>query len=170
MNNDESGFTLVELLMVLALTTLLLTIGAGAVRHFWRVRALTGARDSVATQMRLAQQRSFSESFPTVYGLRFEEGTDRWSLVRYNDTTGACTVVSSWKLDAVTIGATTDFPEGAAALACRNAAPGGAPANEVAFFYPRGSASAGAVALTSDATGRTLTLQVSAATGRVSAL
>lgn len=166
----ERGFTLVELLAVLALTTLLLTLGASALGRYWRGSALTGARDAVAAQMKLAQQKSFSESYPTIYGVRFEKGSDRWALVRYNDATAACTVVSQLKLDGVTIApdpTVTDFPESAATAACRNASPGGAATNETAFFYPRGTASAGTVGLTSAALGKTLKLGVDATTGRV---
>lgn len=170
---NEKGFTLVELLAVLALTTVLLTVGASALGHYWRGRALTGARDAVAAQMKLAQQKSFSESYPTIYGVRFEKGSNRWALVRYNATTATCNVMSQFQLDGVTIAtdaAVTDFPEGPAATACRNASPGAAAANEIAFFYPRGTASGGTVGLTSPSLGKTSRLSVNATTGRVTAL
>lgn len=173
MKHDESGFTLVELMMVLVLTTLLLGIGATALRHYWRVRALNGARDTVVTQMRFAQQRSFSESFPTVYGVRFQKGSGNWSLVRYNDTAGTCVVVSHMSFDGVVISSLpsdTDFPEGTPASLCRNASPGGSAANEVALFYPRGSASAGTVGIRSEHLDRTIKVGVNGTTGRVAAL
>lgn len=167
----ESGFTLVELLAVIAVSAILLTLGAGALREYTRGKALQGARDVAVTELREAQQRTFSEGYPNAYGLRFLPLAKRWDVVRYNASTGTCSVVESHTLTyGVRIAAApgTDFPDSAAATACRSAAPNASTGYEVALFYARGTAAAGKVTFELPGTGKTRAVQVNAATGRVS--
>ena len=166
---DEHGFTLLELVVVIAITGMLLALTAGALRYFWLVRSIQGAQDQVITQMKEAQQRSSSESAPWVYGVRFHKGTPTWGVVRYHSSANACASVNTMTFDAgVIVADTTDFPDVTVTTACRNAFPNASPDYEVAFFYPRGSATAGSVKLTLPSLGRTRTVNVSAVTGRVS--
>lgn len=164
----ESGFTVVELMAAMAIGALLLTLSAGALRDYTRGKALAGARDRVVTQLRHAQQRTFAEGYPKAYGVRFLKGGQRWDLVRYDASTGGCAVVESNVFDnTVEIAATgTDFPDGGAAAACAGLAPAGS--YEVVLFYARGTASAGTVKLDLDESPKTRSVQVDAATGRVS--
>lgn len=171
---SEGGFTLIELASVVALMAILLTLGAFAVRHFWLVRSLQGAQDDIVTQMRQVQERSMAESYPIVYGLRFEKGTANWGIVRYNMASSTCQSVAMKKLgDGVLIvnDAETDFPDVATATtACRNVAP--ASTNyEVVFFYPKGTTNAsstiGSVKLSQPGLGRTNKVTVSPLTGKV---
>lgn len=170
-NTTESGFTLVELLAVIAVSSILLTLGAGALREYTRSKALQGARDVAVTELREAQQRTFSEGYPRAYGIRFLPGAQRWDVVRYNASTATCSVVESHTLTyGVRIGAApgTDFPDSAAATACRSAAPNASTGYEVALFYARGTATAGQVTFELPGTGKTRAVQVNAATGRAS--
>lgn len=173
-NGSEAGFTVIELAMVLLLTTVLLSIGVVAIRHFWLVRSIKGAQDQVVEQLRSAQQRSAAESYPIIYGVRFQKGTATWGLVRYNASSATCAAVNTLTLpDGIQIvnDADTDFPDvTTATAACRNAAP--ASANyEVVFFYPKGSTNAtstiGSVKLIQPALNRTARVTVSPLTGRV---
>lgn len=163
---------MVELLAVMAVGALMLTLGAGALRDYTRGKALQGARDMAVTQLRGAQQRTFSEGYPRAYGIRFLKNGTRWDLVRYDATTGTCAVVESHVLsNGVTIvgaAADTDFPESSAATACRSAAPNASSNFEVAFFFARGSATGGKATFALAGTTKTRTVTVDAATGRVS--
>ena len=169
---SDHGFTLVELISVIAIGALLLTLGAGALRTYTRAKALAGARDMVVTQMRHAQQRTFSEGYPKAFGVRFLKGGTRWDLVRYDAATGLCTVVESHVLtNGVSISADpaqTEFPESAAATQCKNAAPNGSGSYEVAFFYARGTATPGTATFLSNGSAKTRSVEVNPATGRVS--
>lgn len=171
-DTTESGFTLVELLAVMAVGTILLTLGAGALRDYTRTKALQGARDVAVTQLSEAQQRTFSEGYPRAYGIRFLPLASRWDVVRYNASTGTCAVVESHSLgNGVRVSGTsgeTDFPDSAAATACRSAAPNAAAGYEVVLFYARGTATAGKVTFELQGTGKTRAVQVNGATGRVS--
>jgi prepilin-type N-terminal cleavage/methylation domain-containing protein len=172
---SQAGFTLMELMFVTALMGILLTLGAFAVRHFWSVRSLQGAQDTVVTQLRQVQQRSFSENHPSVYGVRFLKGTSDFGVVRYDYGTSACSVVNSQQLgDGVQIvnDAETDFPDVAnLTTACRNATPNASANYEVVFFYARGSTNAsatvGSVKLSQPKISRTNKVVVSPLTGRV---
>ncbi|HEX2057475.1 MAG TPA: hypothetical protein VHI71_03820 [Actinomycetota bacterium] len=163
---------MVELLAVMAVGALMLTLGARELRDYTRSKALQGARDMAVTQLRGAQQRTFSEGYPRAYGVRFLKGGTRWDLVRYDAATGTCTVVESHVLsEGVTItgaAADTDFPESSAATACRSAAPSGSANFEVALFFARGSATAGKATFALTGTSKTRTVTVNGATGRVS--
>ena len=166
---SERGFTLVELLAVMAIGAMLLGLGAGALRNYTRGKALQGARDMTVTSLRNAQQRTFSEGYPRAYGIRFLKGGTRWDVVRYDASAGTCTVVESNVLtDGVSVATGTDFPEGAAAMACRNAAPNGSANYEVALFYARGSATAGTIEFALAGSSSTRTVRVNATTGSVS--
>ena len=168
-DRSERGFTLVELLAVMAIGAMLLTLGAGALRQYTRTKALQGARDMTVTSLRNAQQRTSSEGYPRAYGVRFLDDGTRWDVVRYDASTGACTVVESHTLsNGVTIAAATEFPDSAAATACRAASPNASGAYEVALFYARGTATAGSATFLLAGSTSTRTVTVNGATGRVS--
>src|SRR3712207_5572238 len=97
-DTTESGFTVVELMATMFIGAILLTLGAGALRDYTRAKALQGARDMVVTQLRAAQQRTFSEGYPRAYGIRFLPSGKRWDVVRYDAVTGTCSVVESQTL------------------------------------------------------------------------
>lgn len=170
---SESGFTLIEVLVAMALLAVVLTLAVGALRHFWLVRALTNSKDTLITQLRSTQQGAVSESFPVVYGVRFDVGTDTWYEVRYdpgNPGSGddTCSVEEKNTLAAgVKIGSAAFTADGVIGPVCRAAT--SAPASAAfAFFYPRGNATAGNVVLEQTRLGRTSGVEVAGITGRVS--
>ena len=170
----SAGFTVVELAVVVALTTVMVSLGAVAARRFFQTRALQGAQDQVVAQMRESQQRSIAESYPIVYGLRFLKGTGNYGVVRYNAANQSCQVVNSQTFDGgiqVVNDAETDFPDVTTlTTACRNATPNASANYEIVFFYPKGSTNAtatiGSVKLLQPATGQTKKVTVSPLTGR----
>jgi prepilin-type N-terminal cleavage/methylation domain-containing protein len=173
MHRRQEGFTLVELLVVLGLTSILLTLGAFAIRHFWFVRSLSGAEDQVATQLRRQQQRVTAASNPFVYGAHFEEGSTDWELIRF-DPKGAgsgddeCSVQGTRGFDLTVEVSGVDFDETQApeqATAC--VADLGGAADEYAFFFARGNATQGSVTVTQPQLGRSRTVTVTDITGRV---
>jgi prepilin-type N-terminal cleavage/methylation domain-containing protein len=170
---SQAGFTLVELLVVISITAILLTLSAAAARTFWLNQALTGAASDLRLQLGQLHQRAQAESHPRVYGAWFVQGSSSWGLVRYTATTNNCTPVESRSFDSgVTVSDIQgfDLPTGLVS-ACRSALQtsgvSGATSARIAFFYARGTATAGSVTVRQPSLGRTRTVQVHALTGRV---
>lgn len=171
---NEKGYTLIEVLVVLALGAILLTLSAGALRNFWFVQSLEGATSEVTTQLRRIQVRTTSESNPLVYGARFRFGSSEWGVVRYDPNGGTCTEVETKSLDTGVFSAgarisgntsLTTFSTTNETTTCRTAL--SAPDDQFAFFYARGSATAGQVTVEQPQLGRIRTVTVAAITGRV---
>ena len=162
----ESGFTLVELLAVMSLMAIMLSLAAGALKHYWIAHSFEASVDEVITQMRASQQSVQSESHPIVYGFHFGQGTADWQVLRYDprSTSASCTKVKDMKLESGTVfQAATFTPPAAITSSCASF---GA-ADDMAFFFARGSATPGNVVLRSDAAGRSRALNVVGVTGRV---
>lgn len=184
MRRDQSGFSLIELLMVMSITAVLLTLGAFAVRHFWWVRSLQGAQDEVISQLRRQQQQSVAESHPRIYGARFPGGGNgtTWGLLRVRlataTTPATCVEYETRSFD----GGVRLFNPGAGAGhtaftavspspetdLCRSAT-GGNPKDDFVFFYARGTATPGQVTVTQPALGRRKVVCVYGLTGRIEA-
>lgn len=171
---NEKGYTLIEMLAVLVLGAILLTLAAGALRNFWFVQSLESATSEVTTQLRRLQTRSTSESHPLVYGARFRLGASEWGVVRYDPNGGTCTEVETKSLDTGVFSAgakissdtnLTSFSTTNETMTCRSSL--NAPNDHFAFFYSRGSATAGQVTVDQPQLGRTRTVTVAAITGRV---
>ena len=177
--NDESGFSLLELMIAIAIGLTMMSIAVIATKRYYQVRALQGGQDQVVSQMRSAQQRAMSESYPNVYGVRFERGSNRWSVVKVNATSGSCTVIYSYTFEGGTTvdSAGTSFPiyptsTGAWSTACQNAGPGNSANNQTVFFFPSGGSSAASpagstVKLVNSVTGKFNNTTVMPLTGRV---
>jgi type II secretory pathway pseudopilin PulG len=147
--NPEGGFSLLELMIAVLIGILMMSVAVIATKRYFQMRALQGAQDQVVSQMRSAQQRSMAESYPNVYGLRFQKGTNNWSVVKYNASAATCTVVYSYTFEGGTTvdSAGTSFPiypagTGTWSTACQNAAPGNSANDQTVFFFPSGSSSA----------------------------
>ncbi|MGH2556239.1 MAG: pilus assembly FimT family protein [Actinomycetota bacterium] len=170
MKNKEAGFTLIELLTIMGIISILMTISAFALRHYWFVRALHGSADQVVSQMREAQENARSETSPFVYGAWFDVGTDKWAIVRYDPLAAGneCTVAGHRSFDdGVVISAASFTEETTIAPTCVPKL-AGSTASEFVFFYARGSATSGSVTLVHPSlSGKSRTIEVTPMTGRV---
>jgi prepilin-type N-terminal cleavage/methylation domain-containing protein len=180
----EQGFTMVELMVTIGLAAILFTLSAGAVQNYARVQSLDGAVDEVITQLRLAQQKTISESNPVIYGVRFRDGSGAWDLIRFDPVgTGTaddvCTVEDSIDLSTgvfprvVRVKNPTfpisETPSTPPELAECRTAPGAQATDAFVFFYARGNATQGSLTLHHPNLGssRDRTVNVVGITGRV---
>lgn len=185
----EDGFSLIELLAVIALTSIMLTIGASALRYFWLGRALHGERDQIFTNLRSIQQQVVSESNPLVFGAWFkvttpptDNGTAQWGTVRYKPadaaagTPATCSSTAQFRMDGgvqVRSASFADSLSGVTSIAdviatCRTQVSASAAATDFAFFLARGTATSGCVTLTQPRRDMSdVTVAVSSLTGRV---
>lgn len=184
MNRDD-GFTLIELLATMMLLSILLTLGAFALRVFWQSRSFTGAQEQIATQLRSLQQQAVSESNPLVFGAWFRTSggdTDQWGTVRFDPgadlvATGddECESTNVGTFDAGVRVSDADFADslsGAAVTdivsACRSQVAASAPAADFVLFLARGTATGGCVTFTQPNLDRDdIGVRVSSLTGRV---
>ena len=68
------GFTLVELICVMALLTIVMSLAAPALAHFFRGRTLDSEAQRILGLMRYGQSRAVSEGVPMVLWLDQEKG------------------------------------------------------------------------------------------------
>ena len=171
----ESGFTLIEILVALAMSAVLLTLGAAALRHYWLLHSVDSDRGSLISELRGLQQRTVAESHPLIYGAWFREGTglsSNWGVLRFDpkDTStpadDACAQVGPARSfsNEVYVQAADFEPGPDETSICSAAAP---PGSDLVFFYARGSATAGTIVLRQDAVDRAAGVSVSGITGRV---
>lgn len=187
----EDGFTLIELMAVIAIVSVLLTLGVAALRYFWLGRALHGERDQIFTNLRALQQQVVSESNPLVFGAWFKvttpatyDGTPQWGTVRYKPadatttpaTAATCTQTSAHKLDGGVHVSSVDFNDSLAGVTsvsdviatCKAQVAVSAGATDFMFFLARGTATAGCVTLTQPRREMSdVTVAVGSLTGRV---
>ncbi|MFN2588202.1 MAG: Tfp pilus assembly protein FimT/FimU [Actinomycetota bacterium] len=173
----ERGFTILELVSVIALLSVILTLGAAGFRHYWLLHSLKSAQGDVATQLRQIQARVASESHPYIYGARFTPGSSNWSLLKYDQgvdrlstSDDGCAVDGEVRRLAgvVALGAPDSGFTSAPGVDVSKC--GGAHASDLfVMFYAKGTATAGKVTLRSTALDRTKKVEVSGLTARVEA-
>ena len=171
----ERGFTVLELVSVMALLSLVLTLGAAGFRHYWLLHSLESSQSDVATQLRQVQARVASESHPYIYGARFTPGSSTWSLLKYNQGSDRLsTSDDSCAADGTqrTLpGARTVGPPASSFAAAQGvdfSKCGGAHGSDVfVVFYAKGTSTGGTLTLESPELGRTREIVVSSLTSRV---
>jgi hypothetical protein len=158
----------------MALLSILVTLGAGAFRHYWLLHSLDSAQGDVASQLRQLQARVASESHPLIFGARFTPGAGEWRVIRYDqgsdrtsDSDDTCTAVGEGRsFGGVTFVGPPDSgfttPPGVTLSKC-----GGNPADMFVIFYAKGTATGGTLTLHSTSLDRTREIEVSSLTGRV---
>ncbi len=159
----------------MALSSLVLTLGATGFRQYWLLHSLEGAQGDVATQLRQVQARVASESHPFIYGARFTPGSSSWAIVRYDQGTdrlspnddgcnveGGVRTMQGVETVAAPASAFT-APQGVDLSKC-----GGPHGTDVfVMFYAKGTATGGTLTLRSRALDRTREIHVSSLTSRV---
>lgn len=70
----ESGFTLIEVLVVLALTTALFGLGAGVGGNFYNNQTLISERDNIVGMLRNARNRAMDNANQTSHGVYIGAG------------------------------------------------------------------------------------------------
>lgn len=173
---NEDGFTLVEMLVAMALTVILMSLSASAFRQYWLTRSVTTAQDQTVTQLRHLQARVVSESHPLVFGARFEPGSSSYSVIEYQPAIPGSPVVperctatdQSFETGVIVQSASFSNASGISSF-CSTAL--GAPASEFVFFFARGTATEGNLVLEQPALeGRTRAINIKPITGRVQAV
>jgi prepilin-type N-terminal cleavage/methylation domain-containing protein len=174
MRGRQEGFTLTELMVTCLVLGIVLTLGVTAFRHYWKVRALTGAVDEVVTELRGQQQDASTQTHPWVAGAWFKQDTSRWGTVRANAVTGACEIRSRRTLPAGVTVSSVSFsdvtdPNISGNCAAGLASEAGPGAVEIVVFFARGTATEGSVSLSQPAVngGAARTISVAPMTGRV---
>lgn len=172
-NRGEAGFTLIEILTTIAIASVLMTLGAVALRHFWLNRSIAASKDGLISQMRSTQEKVVSESWPYVYGLRFDPQNDRWWMIRYDPVNAGpaddtCTVTETHTLEPGVVVDSASFAADPLITDFCKSRLGANPDDAIALFYSRGSATEGSVTLRQTALGKTRTIEVDGITGRVS--
>jgi prepilin-type N-terminal cleavage/methylation domain-containing protein len=180
----EGGFTLVEVVVTMAISLAALSIGTAALGHYWHQRALNGATDQLVSQLRSLQARVVAESHPLVYGARFSVGSRQWGLVRF-DPKGAdssddeCVQFETRSLGSGIFSSpsqveTAEFDTAPEEAFCRmnlkdaHGDPIDASGDEFLFFYARGNATPGYVVIRHPMVPDTIMVVVRGITGRVS--
>lgn len=164
---DDSGFTLVELMAVIALMAILMTLGASALRRYWFVQGLVGAENEVVSQLRAQQQQSRTTA-PKVFGARFTIGSSEWDLISYDPTKDLgvrCERVEERTLGTGVIVQDAEFDQVLDEAGEQEACLQGATA--LVLFYARGSATQGEVTLRQPNIDRSASVCVTGLTGRV---
>lgn len=166
---NEDGFTLTELLVAMLIMSLVLGLGAYSLRRHWQTRALHGGIDDVVSELRAEQQNASTATHPWVYGTWFKPGSNRWGVVKANSITGVCQLVSSKTFGTGVEIATASFDDVSTAGLTTNCIGATEPGTEIAFFFARGTATAGTVALRHPevAAGAVKTVRVYPVTGKV---
>lgn len=171
---NESGFSLIEMLSVVALVAILTTLGAGALRSYWLTQSVNGGQDELISQLRRAQEQAVSESHPKVFGVRVLAGSSTWALVEYNPVGPSCTEIQSnefrsgarVRTETFTSTAETTYCEGNLKYADNTAVPDRATSG-YAWFYARGTATPGNIVLDNPLVSIERLVTVSPITGRV---
>ena len=157
----DTGMTMVETVVTLAIAGILMTIGFLAVRNFLLSSRELGTAQQIRSALRNAEEQALSQG--RTYCVYFTSTT--WATyksdctVTADKTTGPSQVADT----SITLGSVA-FP--APNPAIPNQTTSCPAAGKCAYFYPRGTALAGSLHVVRS--GKTFTLTVEGLTGRVS--
>lgn len=167
----EGGFSLIELMTTILIASLLMGLGAWSFRGYWHRRSLDSSAKGVTGQLRQLHQRAVAESHPLIYGARFTEGRDEYTLFKYNptDSVSPCTQLNTVDLvGGVETASGTSFTTSPYIDLSDCSVTGGT--DHFVFFFARGTATDGTLVLTHEQlpdASDTATIRVTQLTGRV---
>ncbi len=154
-SDSERGFTLIELMVVMSISSTLMAIGAFSFVHWRQTAQQQGSASQLVSTLRGASERSISEGRTYCVDVATNKSYTLW---RYTCGTGS-QVAGPFSVQSSKI-----------SLATTNTLPGTAvcPAShKCLYFYPRGTAVASSVAVTSTARSKVYTVHVEGLTARV---
>ena len=156
MPTDDRGFTLVEVMVTIALAGVLMAMAVSGWSSWARSSAQEGAATEIQGVLRQAQQRAVSEGGATC--VQFSTATDSWTVLRGGCAdTGRSVIEGPVPLDSDQVHLTT------AAFSTGTGSSAGV------TFSSRGTATPGTVTVGRDGSGRIGTIRVDGLTGRVTA-
>jgi type IV fimbrial biogenesis protein FimT len=152
----ERGFSLIELLVSIALTSIMFAVGLPAMSKYLKTNQLIGSANNLAGELRLARQRAVSEQNNVVFSWSMTDDQYRW----HDDDDGDGTAdtgeyLSEWH----DLPASVDLVDGDTPLAGTSVT-----------FAPGGSASQGGQLKVTGADGLTRTIQLVQVSGLVKVL
>jgi prepilin-type N-terminal cleavage/methylation domain-containing protein len=157
----DDGFTMLELLVTMLLGSILMATAVWGIHRYMVVERHSGTASDVRSTLRNAGERALSEG--RAYCVYFTSTT--YTLYRYDCTVAADKVRGPMKAQDPTITFTSvSFPAPAVVNPSQTSACPAAGA--CAYFYPRGTALAGSLAVSRP--GKAYTITVEGLTARVS--
>lgn len=154
-HDRDSGFTLIEVMVTIALLSMMMAIGVSGWSSWAKSSAHSGTAREVQTVMRQTQQRAVTEG--RAMCVWFDVAANSYTVYR-----GACDVTTKTKIAG-------PYETGAAEVrltAPAFTAPSGTTAG--ATFYARGTAWPGELRVTRNGSSKVYVLKVEGLTGRVS--
>lgn len=148
----DSGYTLIEVMVTIALFGALMAIAVGGYDHWARASEQSGTARELQTRLRSTHQRAITEG--TAMCVLFDTTASRYTVYR-----GTCAARGS-KLNGP-----YDAEGSQVRLTSPSFAGSGAPG---VTFYARGTATGGSVKVTRDDSAKVYTVNVEQLTGRVS--
>jgi prepilin-type N-terminal cleavage/methylation domain-containing protein len=157
----DGGFTLIEVLVTLALAGILMTLGAGALKGFVLANRQSGTAQQIRSTLSTAGEQALSQG--RTYCVYFTATT--WATYRSDCTVAANKTSATFQVEDASIQLSAiSFPAPSPAIANQNTACPAA--GRCAYFYPRGTALAGTLQVSRS--GKTYSINVNGLTGRVS--
>ncbi|GAB3781018.1 GspH/FimT family pseudopilin [Nocardioides ungokensis] len=156
LSRRDSGFTLIEIMVVVALVSLMSALGVGAYKSWALAHAQLGAATDLQTILRQTQVRAVTEGF--AFCVKFDTTTQTYTVYRY-----ACAPTGNVKVNGpIKLG---DSRLQLTAVNFSAVAP--ASSSEVTF-RASGSATPGGLNITRTGSSKIYTIDVEGLTGRVS--
>jgi type IV fimbrial biogenesis protein FimT len=157
---SESGFSLIELVMVMSVAGILASISLFSFAHWRNTSQQQGSAQQLVSQLRNTAELALSEG--RTHCVDLDPAGRTYSVWRYACGTGGTQLTGSLKTQTsrVTFSATLTPPLLSPAPTCPTS-------HTCLYFYPRGTAIAATIAVASSARSKVYTIHVEGLTARV---